>query len=387
MLIGDTFWMQGQRDRAFEFVRAAEALIAEEPTSYSKAFVVANVSRYAMLAGEREKAIRLGCEGLEMAEELGNDELRAHVLNNIGTSPHRAGRPAGPRGPGAKPGDRRRGQLSRRACARTATSHPPSSTSASSSGRLRLIAEGIRAAERFGVGDHLKWLTAELAWQPYFEGRWDDALVAARRAHRRLRGGSVLDGDTVPLAARSHAPGSWRSGRRIGRRRARHRACSAGKGSAGAVAGPRVRSPRRLPNRRAASGQLRRRDLLRLAGEGFRVVGERKRVAGRSGRRAHASWSAGRVPRCRSGRGSGIPGRPLPLPTSQETFSTRRSGTPRSAPCPTRRTRDCGRPRLLFARVAGPRPTRELQRSLAVWRKAGATAYIREGEALLAASA
>jgi class 3 adenylate cyclase/tetratricopeptide (TPR) repeat protein len=176
MLIADTFWLQGQRDRAVEFVRAAEALVAEEPTSYSKAFVVANVSRYAMLAGEREKAIRLGREGLEMAEELGSDELRAHVLNNIGTSRVAQGDVQGLEdmeqslaiAVGAK-------------SAESIRSYGNFASILTDLGEIErayaLVAEGLRAAESFGVGDHLKWLTAELAWQPYFEGRWDDALL------------------------------------------------------------------------------------------------------------------------------------------------------------------------------------------------------------------
>ena len=68
-----------------------KALVADEPTSYSKAYVVANVSRYLMLAGRASEAIRLGREALAMAEELGIDELRSHALNNIGIGRIRQG--------------------------------------------------------------------------------------------------------------------------------------------------------------------------------------------------------------------------------------------------------------------------------------------------------
>jgi tetratricopeptide (TPR) repeat protein len=175
VLIGDTFWLQGQRDRAFERVRAAEALVADQPTSYSKAFVVANVSRYAMLAGERDDAIRLGREALEMAEELGIDELRAHALNNIGAS-----RVA--KGDGGGLAD------TEQSLAIAVAANSPESVRAYGNLASQLVdlgeverafamnEEGLRAAERFGLSDHVKWQTAELAWQPYFEGRWDDAL-------------------------------------------------------------------------------------------------------------------------------------------------------------------------------------------------------------------
>ena len=175
VLIGDTFWMQGQRDRAFEHLRAAEALVAEEPTSHSKAFVVANVSRYLMLSGDRDDAIGLGREALEMAEELGVDELRAHALNNIGTSR-------------LAKGDRQGlGDLEQSMAIAVAANSPESvrsygnlASSLVDLGELErafsMIAEGLREGERFGLGEPVKWLRAEMAWQPYFEGRWDEAL-------------------------------------------------------------------------------------------------------------------------------------------------------------------------------------------------------------------
>ena len=56
----------------------------DQPSSYSKAYVVANVSRFVTLAGEHEDGIRFGREALAMAEELQIDSLRSHALNNIG---------------------------------------------------------------------------------------------------------------------------------------------------------------------------------------------------------------------------------------------------------------------------------------------------------------
>ena len=174
ILIGETFWMQGQRDRAFERLRVAEALVAEAPTSASKAFVVANLSRYAMLAGG-DDAIRLGREALEMAVELGNDELRAHALNNIGTAR-------------LTKGDRGGLQDIEESLAVAVAANSPESVRAYGNLASSLLdlgeleraftinEEALRAAERFGLDDVLKWQTAELTWQPYFAGRWDDAM-------------------------------------------------------------------------------------------------------------------------------------------------------------------------------------------------------------------
>jgi class 3 adenylate cyclase/tetratricopeptide (TPR) repeat protein len=175
VLIGDTFWLQGRRDRAFEHVRAAEALVVEEPTTYSKAFVVASVSRYAMLAGERDDAIRLGREALDMADELGLDNLRAHALNNIGAARIALG-------------DRGGLDDSEQSLAIAVAANSPESVRSYGNLASQLMdlgevqrafainEEGLRAAERFGVVDFIWWQAAELAWQPYFEGRWDEAL-------------------------------------------------------------------------------------------------------------------------------------------------------------------------------------------------------------------
>jgi class 3 adenylate cyclase len=175
ILIGETFWMQGLRDRTIERVRAAEALVAEEPTSYSKAFVVANLARYAMLAGDRNDAIHLGREALEMAEELGIEELRSHALNSIGASRLAIGDHGGLE------------DLERSLAIAVAANSPESVRAYGNlASNLTDLAElerafamneqGLRAAERFGLGEPLKWQTAELVWQPYFAGRWDDAL-------------------------------------------------------------------------------------------------------------------------------------------------------------------------------------------------------------------
>ena len=46
--------------------------------------------------------------------------------------------------------------------------------------------------------------------------------------------------------------------------------------------------------------------------------------------------------------------------------------------------RDCARRRPWSERVGGAEADAELKRALAFWRSVGATAYVREGEALLA---
>jgi hypothetical protein len=53
------------------------------------------VSRYAMLGGRTDEAISAAREAIELAEELGLDELKAQALNNLGSALGNAGVRAG----------------------------------------------------------------------------------------------------------------------------------------------------------------------------------------------------------------------------------------------------------------------------------------------------
>jgi class 3 adenylate cyclase/tetratricopeptide (TPR) repeat protein len=174
-LLSTHFWLLGERDRSFECLERAVALVQDRPTSFRKAHILAALSRYQMLAGDTEATIRLGREALSMMKELGGDEEgRAFVLNNIGSARVRAGDVGGlddleesvAISEGINSADIARGygnlaslvtdlgQLGRRA---------------------ELLEKGVAAAKRFGLADDRHWLGSELLWQPYWEGRWDEA--------------------------------------------------------------------------------------------------------------------------------------------------------------------------------------------------------------------
>jgi class 3 adenylate cyclase len=81
----EALWLQGDRDRAFDHLARARELVAQSETTRTKAFVTAAASRFLMLASE-EEALPVGREALAMAEQLGLDELRVSVLNNVGVA-------------------------------------------------------------------------------------------------------------------------------------------------------------------------------------------------------------------------------------------------------------------------------------------------------------
>jgi class 3 adenylate cyclase/tetratricopeptide (TPR) repeat protein len=173
-LFCEMYWLQGRRDSAFEHLRAAEALVETEPSSYSKAYVMANVSRFWMLAGDSEHAIPVGREALAMAEELGLEELRAHALTNIGTSRLWSGDAGGFEDleQSIAIGDAINSVESARAYGNLASALDDFGELERAS---EMLDEARLRAERFGLDDWLLWLRGEVAWRPYSSGRWDEA--------------------------------------------------------------------------------------------------------------------------------------------------------------------------------------------------------------------
>jgi class 3 adenylate cyclase/tetratricopeptide (TPR) repeat protein len=175
ILAGELFWLLGRRDEGFERVRAAQALIADQPSSYSKAYVLANVSRFAALAGENEEGIRFGREALAMAEELDIDAIRSHALNNMGFARVSSGDAGGI------------DDLEQSAEVAVAANSIESvraygnlAATLSDLGELdrawAMSDEALRLGERFGVNDWLRWIRGDQCGLLYFEGQWDEAL-------------------------------------------------------------------------------------------------------------------------------------------------------------------------------------------------------------------
>jgi class 3 adenylate cyclase/tetratricopeptide (TPR) repeat protein len=82
----EAWGLRGQRDRAFEYLDHGRALVAEAPVSIGKVRLVSQLARYLLVSGERDEAVGVGQEALEMAEALGLVELQAQNLISIGTA-------------------------------------------------------------------------------------------------------------------------------------------------------------------------------------------------------------------------------------------------------------------------------------------------------------
>src|SRR6266545_332186 len=144
-------------------------------SSSSKAFVLANASRFAMLAGQLEQAIEVGSQALQMAEELGLEELQAVALTKIGTAR-------------ALMGDRSGLEELERSfeIAEAINSHESWATLVNLGSMHAEFGELERAwelhqqsrklADRFGVASDIRWERAERAANCYYRGLWDESL-------------------------------------------------------------------------------------------------------------------------------------------------------------------------------------------------------------------
>jgi class 3 adenylate cyclase len=95
LMLADISWKEGERERVLLHLDDARSLVANTPPSRVQTSVLSQVARYEMLADQNDKAIVIGLQALRMAETLGLDDLRAHALNNIGSARAASGDPRG----------------------------------------------------------------------------------------------------------------------------------------------------------------------------------------------------------------------------------------------------------------------------------------------------
>jgi tetratricopeptide (TPR) repeat protein len=170
-------WHRGGRDEAFSHLARAEELVAAAPASAAKARVLATSARQRTLAGESQEGIRLGEQALELAERLGIAELEAHALTTIGTAKLQ-------REPDAM------SYLERGLEIALAANSPEAANilinlavGAFFGGDVRredeLFGEAYLMAERFGDLDTLRFSRGDRIWTRWALGHWDEAGLAA----------------------------------------------------------------------------------------------------------------------------------------------------------------------------------------------------------------
>ena len=178
-LLADGRWRVGRRDDAYKYIDRAVALLQDASPSPAKARVLSEISRYHMLADRREDSVRVGREALEMATMLGLDEIRAHAVNNIGTS--RVG--MGDR-EGLRDLEESIAIAEQIGSIESLRSYNNLFAGFATLGELDRAASavdaGLEVADRFGgLGANARWLRFERLPLAYWGGAWDEALEMA----------------------------------------------------------------------------------------------------------------------------------------------------------------------------------------------------------------
>ena len=176
ILLKDNYWYRGQRSLSYEHLAAAQALVEDLPASKSKANVLSQVSRFHMLGGEGDAALAVGREALQMADELGLDRVRAATLNNIGSVRVLSGDLEGLR-------DLERA-IEIAAAAKTLDEHGRGllnlANALCSLGELDRVYELEQAAEKVsreaGHAVGIRWYEGNVSKSYYWRGRWEEAL-------------------------------------------------------------------------------------------------------------------------------------------------------------------------------------------------------------------
>ena len=170
-------WHRGGRDEAFSHLASAEELVAAAPASAAKARVLGTSARQRTLAGEPQEGIRLAEQALELAERFGLAELEAHALATIGTAKLL-------REPDAMSYLERGLEIALAAnSAEAATILINLAVGAFFGGDVRredeLFGEAYLMAERFGDLDTLRFSRGDRIWTRWALGHWDEAGQAA----------------------------------------------------------------------------------------------------------------------------------------------------------------------------------------------------------------
>jgi class 3 adenylate cyclase/tetratricopeptide (TPR) repeat protein len=174
-MLAEACWYSGRMEEHKAALSRAQELVQGHELSAAVTRVRAQTARYLMLDGEHEEAIRVGREALQVAEQLGLDELHADLLVTIGTAMSNTA-------PGA--GDEMVEEAAALGAALNSVVGPRAlnnlAVSKYNQGSVRreheLMLDSRAAAERIGSDNFVRFAEGNLCWTFYALGDWDEAL-------------------------------------------------------------------------------------------------------------------------------------------------------------------------------------------------------------------
>ncbi len=179
---GEFVWQRGDQEGSFLYFDRARSLAEGASLSPRKQHVVAQVARFFALAGRYEEALELVEQAIDMADELGDDELLGDALNTRGMVRASLGVPGWQEDSEGSLDLALRTNSFRAVRAYINLGSHMVDTAANLARGEAVTREGLAFSERMGFSSTaLRWFQGNLADVVYLTGAWDEALALAER--------------------------------------------------------------------------------------------------------------------------------------------------------------------------------------------------------------
>jgi len=203
VLQAELAWFRGDGDAVNVHVARAEEMVDTLEPSYSKAFVLSDLARYAVLGGQSAHALDRGQQALRLAEDLGLDELRSAALDNVGLARINLGDADGIADVEAAVELAKR--INSPELARALNNLSVVVGARGENRRaMELTREALAVARELGNKPVEHFVRGTLPWFDYVDGNWDAALrdLTELLSEAEQGGGHVNEGPIVGIRAR-----------------------------------------------------------------------------------------------------------------------------------------------------------------------------------------
>lgn len=79
------WWFDGNRQEAEKYAKQAVEILASQPASKAKAMAYSNMAQLKMVSDETSECLEWGNKAIDMANEIKDDEILCHAMNNVGS--------------------------------------------------------------------------------------------------------------------------------------------------------------------------------------------------------------------------------------------------------------------------------------------------------------
>jgi hypothetical protein len=202
VVLADLIYRRGEREQADTHLDHSLALVHDLEQSRAKASVLTTVARLRLIGGQ--DVIPLAQDALRMAEELGDDELRAHALDVVGLARALSGDRGGLEDLEQSARIASRANAPHEECRALNNLNAMLFMFGELSRSEAVTAEAVGVAERFGQATWMRWLRTAVISLRYARGDWDGALASINDSLEEVEAGSphYHTAELLPLRGR-----------------------------------------------------------------------------------------------------------------------------------------------------------------------------------------